>query len=169
MKPLENFGKNYLKHGAELLVKTLDLIEKNKITPISQLDGATYAPKLSKTMAKIDWENKTAQEIKNLVRGLNPIMGAHAFLDGNKIKFWKIEVLNYEEFIKKFKDFAEFSERIKKIEPGTVMHADTKQGLYIKTKDAIISVLEIQGENAKKMSINEYLRGNEIRSMQMFD
>ena len=37
------------------------------------------APMLNKEMAKIDWENKTAEEIKNLVRGLNPIMGAYTF------------------------------------------------------------------------------------------
>ena len=157
------------KVGAQLLLKTLDLIEKDKITPIPQPEGATYAPMLSKEIANIDWENKTAEEIKNLVRGLNPIMGACTSLDGNKIKFWKVKVISYEEFVKTFKEFEEFSERIKKVEPGTVMHADQKQGLYVKAKDAIISVLEIQAENAKKMNIQEYLRGNIISPMQMFE
>ena len=49
---------------------------------------------LSKDMAKIDWENQTAQEIKNLVRGLNPIMGAYTFLNGSKIKFLQIKYIN---------------------------------------------------------------------------
>ena len=168
----ETFGELWQKLsnvGAELLVKTLDFVEKGKLSPIPQPAGATYAPKLSKEIAKIDWENKTAGEIKNLVRGLNPIMGAYTFLDGNKIKFWKVDIISYEGFIEKFDEFNEFAERIKKIEPGTVMQSDTKQGLYIKTKDAVISVLEIQGENARRMSVNEYLRGNEIRPMQMFE
>jgi len=168
----ETFGELWqrlAKTGANLLIETLKLIEKNQIIAIPQPNEATYAPKLSKEIAKIDWENKTAGEIKNLVRGLNPIMGAYTFLNGTKIKFWKIDVVSYEEFIEKFNNFNEFAERIKKIEPGTVMHADPKQGLYVKTKDTIISVLEIQGENAKRMSINEYLRGNEIRPMQMFE
>lgn len=51
------------------------------------------APMLNKEMAKIDWENKTAKEIKNLVRGLNPIMGAYSTINGKKIKFWKVNVI----------------------------------------------------------------------------
>ena len=51
------------------------------------------APMLPKEMSKIDWENKRAEQIKNLVRGLNPIMGAYTFLNGKKIKFWKVEIV----------------------------------------------------------------------------
>ena len=56
------------------------------------------APMLDKSMAKIDWENKTALEIKNLVRGLNPIMGAYTFLNGKKIKFWDARILSAVAF-----------------------------------------------------------------------
>ena len=48
------------------------------------------------------------------------------------------------------------------IEPGTILFSDDKNGLYIKANDGIIKVLEIQGENAKKMNINDFLRGNKI-------
>ena len=40
--------------------------------------------------------------------------------------------------------------------------SDSKKGLYIKAKDGIINVLEIQGENAKRMPIGDFLRGNKI-------
>ena len=63
------------KIGADLLVKTLKLIEEGTAPREKQSDDYTLAPMLEKEMAKIDWENKTALEIKNLVRGLNPIMG----------------------------------------------------------------------------------------------
>ena len=43
-----------------------------------------------------------AKEIKNLVRGLNPIMGAYTFLDGKKIKFWKVQTLTENELLEKF-------------------------------------------------------------------
>lgn len=49
-----------------------------------------------------------------------------------------------------------------KVEAGTVLLADSKKGLWIQTKDGILSVLEIQGENAKKMNIGDFLRGNRI-------
>ena len=38
-----------------------------------------------------------------------------------------------------------------------------KDGIFVKTKDGIIKVVEIQGENAKRMSIQDYLRGNKIK------
>ena len=65
--------------GANLLVKTLKQIEDGTAPRIKQEGEFTIAPMLDKEMAKIDWENKTANEIKNLVRGLNPIMGAYTF------------------------------------------------------------------------------------------
>ena len=51
---------------------------------------------------------------------------------------------------------------------GNVLYASDKKGLFIKTKNGIISVLEIQGENAKKMEIKEFLRGNKINLRRYF-
>jgi len=133
---------------------------ENKTAPrIKQGDDFTMAPMLDKSMAKIDWENKTALEIKNLVRGLNPIMGAYTFLNGKKIKFWKVDVA---------KDiFADGDMEFMK--NGTVIVSDKRDGIYIKTKDGILKVLEIQGENAKKMPIQDYLRGNQINKFDVFE
>ena len=135
------------KLGAELLVETLKQIEEGVAPRIPQGEDFTMAPMLDKEMSKIDWENKTAQEIKNLVRGLNPIMGTYSYLDGKKIKFWRVDVL---------------SENVPNTENGTVVKADSKDGLYIKAKEGVIKVLEIQGENAKRMSVQDFLRGNNI-------
>ena len=74
------------KIGGNLLVETLKEIEKGIAPREKQGNDYTLAPMLNKEMAKIDWENKTAEEIKNLVRGLNPIMGAYTFLNGKKNK-----------------------------------------------------------------------------------
>ena len=45
---------------------------------------------------------------------------------------------------------------------GTILLADDKVGLYIKVKNGVIKVLEIQGENAKRMSVCDFLRGNKL-------
>ena len=148
------------KIGGELLVVTLKQIENGTAPREKQGDDFSVAPMLSKDMAKIDWENKTAQEIKNLVRGLNPIMGAYTFLNGSKIKFWKVDIaknIGYDE------------ENIKMFRNGTVLVSDQRDGLFIKTKQGILSVLEIQGENAKRMSIVDFLRGNKIEEFQVFE
>ena len=78
------------KIGGELLVKTIEQIENKTATRQPQENDFTMAPMLSKEMAKINWQTKTSKEIKNLVRGLNPIMGAYTLYNDEKIKLWKI-------------------------------------------------------------------------------
>ena len=148
------------KIGGMLLVKTLEKIEDGTAPREKQGDDFTIAPMLDKSMAKIDWENKTAQEIKNLVRGLNPIMGAYTFLDDKKIKFWKVDVVNEEEIM---------AEGLEILRNGTVIVSNPRDGLFIKTKEGILKVLEIQGENAKRMPIGDFLRGNYIEEYSVFE
>ena len=140
------------KIGAELLVETLQKIEDGTAPRIPQGEQFTMAPMLNKEMSKIDWENKSAEQIKNLVRGLNPIMGTYSYINEKKVKFWKVETA---------KELPN-NKNIENCENGTVIYSNSKDGLYIKAKDGIIKVIEIQGENAKKMNVNDFLRGNEI-------
>ena len=145
--------------GGKLLVETLKQIEKGTAPREKQGEDFTVAPMLSKDMAKIDW-NKSAKEIKNLVRGLNPIMGAYTFLNDKKIKFWKVKVAGEDEI---------YAENLGFLTNGTVIVSDPKDGIFIKCKEGILKVLEIQGENAKKMAIQDYLRGNPIQEFDVFE
>lgn len=153
--------------GARLLLESVRKIEKGTVERKVQPEEFTLAPMLEKSMAKIDWKEKNYIEIKNLVRGLNPIMGAYAFLKNKKIKFWRVETLDDKSFINKV-------ERLEYKNPeesvfGEVILSDSKHGLYIKAKEGIISVLEIQGENAKKMDVKDFLRGNTISIGEIFE
>ena len=132
--------------GANLLVKTLEKIQDGTYNREKQSADFTEAPMLKKEIAKIDWNNKTSLELKNLARGLNPFMGAYTFLNNKKIKLWKLDIIS-----KKYNAM-----------PGEVVVSDKKEGLIIATIDGAVSVLEIQGENSKKMGIFDYLRGNMI-------
>ena len=146
------------KIGGKLLVETLKQIEEGTAPREKQSEDFTMAPMLDKKMAKIDWENQTASQIKNLVRGLNPIMGAYTFLKDKKIKFWKVDVA---------KNIG-LTEDMEKLANGVVVLSDSKDGLYIKTKNGILKVLEIQGENARRMPITDFLRGNTIKEFEAF-
>ena len=148
------------KKGGELLVKTLAQLEKGIAPREKQGDDFSVAPMLSKEMAKIDWENQSAKEIKNLVRGLNPMMGAYTYLNGKKIKFWKVQVATEDEIIAEDMDF---------LRNGTVIVSDPRDVIFIKTKEGILKVLEIQGENARKMAIQDFLRGNTIEEFEVFE
>ena len=145
--------------GGKLLVETLKQIEQKTAPRIPQTGEFTIAPMLDKKMAKINWEEKTANQIKNLVRGLNPIMGAYTMLENKKIKFWKVENISQNEL-------KTIDTNAKK--PGTILLADSKIGLYIQTIDGAIKVLEIQGENSKRMNIQDFLRGNKLQQGAIF-
>ena len=152
------------KIGGNLLVETLKQIQSGIAPRKKQDNDFTIAPMLNKEMAKIDWNRKNATEIKNLVRGLNPIMGAYSYLNGKKLKFWKVDIVNLSDLTIN-RDVKEISE----MKNGTVLISNEKDGLYIKSEDGVIKVLEIQGENAKKMSIKDYLRGNKIIEYSVFE
>ena len=154
--------------GGKLLVETVKKVEEGNITRIPQPEEGNIAPMLSKEMAKINWKEKSALEIKNLVRGLNPIMGAYSYLNNKKIKFWKVQALKEEELLEKFTELKEYKERINKKKNGTVLISNSKKGLFIKAKEGIIEVIEIQGENSKRMPINDFLRGNNISVGEIF-
>lgn len=136
--------------GAQLLVETVKQVEEGTAPKEKQNSEYTLAPMLNKDIAKIRWDSMDSIQIKNLVRGLNPIMGAHTIYCDKKMKFWKVQINN------------QIKEEWKNKEPGTILIADNKQGLTIRTIDGAIDVLEIQTENARRMGINDFLRGNRL-------
>ncbi len=167
--------------GSKLLVQTLEKIdnikEKDKLSfeELKIIVGAekqgedfSVAPMLQKEIAKIDW-SKSGIEIKNLVRGLNPIIGAYSMLNGKKIKFWKVDLVTNNEIEREFPETKEYAERISKIENGTILFADKKKGIFVKTNDGAIALLELQGENSKKMDFKSFLNGNNVEAGEIFE
>lgn len=150
------------KIGADLLLEVVKNIENGKEERYPQPEEFTLAPMIEKEMSKIDWNEKSAKQIKDLIRGLNPIMGCYNYVGGKKIKFWRSMLSSEEEYKAASENVAE-SVQIEKAIPGQIMLADPKKGLFIKAKDGIIKITEIQGENAKKMPTGDFLRGNKIK------
>ena len=126
--------------GAEVVLKTVDLIDSGNFELKKQDDGlASPAPKITKETGKIDW-TKSAEEIHNLVRGLSPFPGAYFYHNDRQIKIYKT----------KFSD----SENLK---PSEIKQ--TKKELYIGTGDGTLEILELQQEGKKRMTTEEFLRG----------
>ena len=136
------------KIGAKLLVETVAKIEKGTAPRTPQSGEFTMAPMLNKEMARIDWINKNSREIKNLVRGLNPIMGAYTTYNDKKIKIWRAGSIELDEFIENHPEFADYKISLNNMEGGAVIYSDIKQGLYVKAKTGIVIIQEVQAENA---------------------
>lgn len=157
------------KIGAKLLVETVAKIEKGTAPRTPQSGEFTMAPMLNKEMARIDWINKNSREIKNLVRGLNPIMGAYTTYNDKKIKIWRAGSIELDEFIENHPEFADYKVSLNNMEGGAVIYSDIKQGLYVKAKTGIVIIQEVQAENAKRMPVQDFLRGNLIQTGEVFE
>lgn len=134
--------------GADLLLETLEKLERGKLTPVPQNEeDATHAPMLSKELSVIDW-SKPARELHDLIRGLNPWPSAYSYLDGKKLKIHASRV-------------AEGS--------GEAGEAFSKDGnlLVYCGKDAL-ELTEIQTENGKRMDGKSYLLGHPLNKDSRF-
>ena len=90
---------------------------------------------LEKEMSRIDW-NKDARTLKNLIRGLDSIMGTYTFYNGKKIKIWKADVVSDSNC----NENAELN-NLKDYKNGEIIIADKKKGLYVKTgNNTILSI-----------------------------
>ena len=131
--------------GADLLSKTLTNFKNGPVDAVPQ-DAAkvTYAPMLDKSMCPIDW-NKTAQQIHNHVRGLNPWPVATTQIQG---KFFKIHAT---AVLDETTDAA----------PGTILGL-TKTGLKMACGNGVVEIRFLQAEGGKRMAAPDYFRGHPL-------
>ena len=88
----------------------------------------------------------------------------YIILDGKKLKFWKAKLMSEQELLTTFPELKEYEYKLNELEAGTILFTNPKQGLFIKAKQGILQILEIQAENAKRMSTSDFLRGNNIQA-----
>jgi methionyl-tRNA formyltransferase len=143
----DNFGSLYNKlkvMGAAVLTETIERYVQKEIAPTPQLNAGQSlksAPKLLKETGAINW-NSTVYAINNLIRGLSPLPGAYAKLDGKMLKIYYAVVI--EEKIT--------------VEPGTI-ETDGKNYLRFACQDGWLQVEEIQLEGKKRMKTIPFLQG----------
>lgn len=84
--------------GADLLLETLNMLAKDNISPVKQDNSlATYAPMITKDMGEIKWD-RPAKELHNLIKGLNPWPGCYSYLNGERLKLHKCQILQKHSF-----------------------------------------------------------------------
>ncbi len=131
--------------GGNLLIESIDQIVKDIVVKTPQDHSlSNYAPMIFKEAGKIDW-NKKGEEILNLIRGLKPWPSAYTDYKEQTIKIHK----------------ARLEDDTKIGEIGEIIKA-TDNGIYISCLDGIVVIEEIQFPNKKKMSVKDYLAGNDI-------
>ena len=131
-----------MKIGADLVVKSVHMIENGNYTPIPQTTSQPLksAPKISKEFCEINW-NKPAIQVRNHIRGLSTYPAARCRFKDRVLKVFTCEILD--------------SNRLK---PG-VFDTDGKRYLKVGTSDFDISLTDVQLEGRKRMPIEDFLRG----------
>ncbi len=131
--------------GSKLLIETLNLIKENKAPRTVQNHSEhTYAPIMKKSLGEIDW-TKTATEIHNLVRGVNPWPSAYTNYGDLVMKVWKTKVLD------------EQSEK----EEGSIIEV-SNCGIKVSTKEKVVLIEEIQLPGKKRVKVSDFIKGNKI-------
>ncbi len=129
--------------GAGLLSDVLTKVQAGTATAVPQNEAdVTFAPMLDKGMCPIDW-SKTAQQVHDHVRGLNPWPTATAILGGT---FFKIHATVLAEG---------------KGQPGEIL-ALTKTGLVVACGEGAVEICTLQAEGGKRMAAPDYFRGHPL-------
>ena len=132
--------------GADLCVEALSAIEKGKISPVQQSETDTfYAKMLTKQLGHIDFSD-SAIKIERLIRGLNSWPSAYTIYNGKNLKIWKARVIDEGQQDK----------------PGVITQV-TKDVLTVATGEKSLQILELQLEGKKRMPVNEFLRGYQLK------
>jgi len=126
--------------GAQAIVASL--AQWDSLTPVAQPEvGVTYAQKLSKQEALLDWSTP-AEVIARRIRAFNPVPGAHTGLEGETLKLWMADV------------------EAGTAEPGVIVRADG-DGLLIGSGLGLVRVTELQAAGGKRMAARDFVAGRQ--------
>lgn len=134
--------------GSKLLMQTLPEIEAGNLHPVSQDERlATFAPSIKHEDEQIDW-NRSATEVRNRIRGLNPFPGAFTYLENKVFKIFSASLSDLE-----------CSET-----PGTLLTRADNQ-LFVAAGDGHwLEITECQPAGKKRMCAADFLRGRILES-----
>lgn len=132
--------------GAEAIVMVLEGLESGNVRAVPQdASAATYAPKLTKEEAHLDWR-RPAAELARAVRAYNPWPVAYALYHGEPLRLWRVVPLSGNTAA----------------EPGRVLAAG-REGLDVATGHGILRVLELQPAGGRVQSAAAFANGRDLR------
>jgi methionyl-tRNA formyltransferase len=132
--------------GAALIVKVLAQLDRDAITALPQpAEGVTYAQKIPKSEAVIDWRLEAIQ-IDRLIRALNPEPGAYTLLRGERLKLWRAALLDRAEGA-----------------PGEIIQVGPS-GIHVACGRGGLELQELQRPGGRRLSAEVFQRGFTLRA-----
>jgi len=133
--------------GARLVVEALGKLPLSAET--QPATGVTYAHKIEKTEALIDW-SKDAQELDRHIRAFNPFPGAQAQFGGQTVKLWRAEPVKGSG------------------EKGLILSVD-RNSIVVACGSGALSIGELQKAGGKRLLVREFLAGHPLKAGDRFD
>lgn len=128
--------------GAPALLETLEHVEQDSLSPETQDDTcATYAHKLSKQEARLNWQSPAAQ-LALQVRAFNPFPVAHTEYQNQRVRVWQAQALN----------------RSHQAPTGQII-AVSQDGLDVATQDGVLRITHLQMPGKKALAVSDVLNG----------
>ncbi|WP_240543664.1 methionyl-tRNA formyltransferase [Spirosoma foliorum] len=136
-----------MERGANLVLKSVHAIEAGEYprTPQPVASDLKPAPKLSRETTEINW-NQSAHAIRNFVRGLSPYPSAWTLINGKVFKLYDVSLANESPFA---------------AEPGEA-YTDNKKTILVRAADGWLQINALQAEGKRRMTTEEFLRGNRL-------
>ncbi len=149
-----DLGMRLSEVGAEALVEALMLLDAGVIEERDQDDSlATYAPKLNRAAARIDWDRGSIS-VSNFVRGMDAVPGAWSELEGQPVKLYRPTAR---------------PDVIPEARPGTIVEADRDAGLLVATGEGAVNLKEVQPPGKKRMEAGAWVLGRGATAGQRFE
>jgi methionyl-tRNA formyltransferase len=123
--------------GAQLIVQAL---HEKPVAVAQDPAQASYAAKITKTEARIDWA-RPAAELARAIRAYNPMPGAYTCWQGQPLKLWRAEAVTAAPGV-----------------PGTVLQADA-QGIVVAAGEGALRLHELQRAGSKRLAAQAFLAG----------
>ena len=135
--------------GADMIVEALRALPGGLTATPQPADGVTYAAKIGKTEASVDW-NRPAAELERAIRAFNPFPGAVATLQQTPVKLWRARAIDAAGT------------------PGEVLLAEGA-GVIVACGEGALCITELQKPGGKRLPAAEFLRGMPIAAGSRFD
>ncbi len=139
--------------GGRLIVEALETLARSGSRLRKQpLEGVTYAHKIDKQEAQIDWQ-QSAAVIERRVRAFNPFPGASSVLNGEVIKLQNAHISG--------------AACAREIRAGSILSV-RKEGIDVAAGDGVLSITRLQKAGGKPMDVADFLRGFDVQPGMMF-
>ena len=158
--------------GAEAIVESLALLSAGQATEVEQdHEAATYAPKVDRATACVDW-SRTAADVALHIRGMDAVPGAWSMLKGTPVKLFRPTVV------------VEAAEPAgapgpagnggppqsgESPAPGTVLRTEPDEGVLVATADGSVLLSEVQPPGRRRMSATDWINGRGVEPGQRFE